>query len=106
VTFEELAEPVEYSIVERPASLGRLHEPYRPRPSTRNLLPRSCHLTATREILMDSRFSQASGSDLHRLERLQGRLKGKHSIRVNDQYRIVFIWKDGNASDVLVTDYH
>jgi len=55
---------------------------------------------------MDSRFSQASGSDLHRLERLQGRLKGKHSIRVNDQYRIVFIWKDGNASDVLVTDYH
>ena len=42
----------------------------------------------------------------NRLEALKGNLAGKHSIRVNDQYRIVFVWKDGTASNVHVTDYH
>ncbi len=41
-----------------------------------------------------------------RLEALKGNLKGKHSIRVNDKYRVVFKWKDGQASAVQVTDYH
>jgi proteic killer suppression protein len=49
--------------------------------------------------------------DLHvppnnRLEALKGALKGKHSIRVNDQFRVVFVWNDGVASGVKVTDYH
>lgn len=39
-------------------------------------------------------------------ERLRGNLKGYSSIRINDQWRIVFIWKDGNASDVKIVDYH
>ena len=42
----------------------------------------------------------------NRLEQLKGRLKGFHSIRVNDQYRIVFRWIDNHAHDASVTDYH
>ena len=42
----------------------------------------------------------------NRLEGLHGNLAGKHSIRVNDQFRIVFRWKDGNAHEVRITDYH
>lgn len=42
----------------------------------------------------------------NRLEVLGGDLKGFHSIRANDQWRIIFRWKDGNAYEVSVTDYH
>ena len=42
----------------------------------------------------------------NRLEALRGEKKGLHSIRVNDQYRIIFRWSEGNAYDVQVTDYH
>ena len=41
-----------------------------------------------------------------RLEALKGNRKGQHSIRINDQYRICFVWKDGDAFDVEITDYH
>ena len=40
------------------------------------------------------------------LEALKGDLKGFHSIRISDQYRIVFRWSPGAASDVQVIDYH
>jgi len=40
------------------------------------------------------------------LESLKGDLKGYWSVRVNDQWRIIFKWSDGNARDVEVTDYH
>ncbi|HEX9809822.1 MAG TPA: type II toxin-antitoxin system RelE/ParE family toxin [Alphaproteobacteria bacterium] len=42
----------------------------------------------------------------NRLEALKGDRSGQHSIRVNDQYRICFVWKDGNAEDVEIVDYH
>jgi len=42
----------------------------------------------------------------NRLEALKGNLKGRYSIRINDQWRIVFIWSDGGPSDVEITDYH
>jgi proteic killer suppression protein len=42
----------------------------------------------------------------NRLEALKGGRVGQHSIRVNDQYRICFRWKDGDAHDVELTDYH
>ena len=42
----------------------------------------------------------------NRLEKLSGKLKEYFSIRINKQWRIIFIWKDGNASDVQITDYH
>ena len=41
-----------------------------------------------------------------RLEALKGGRKGQHSIRVNDQWRICFEWRDGNAEQVEITDYH
>ncbi len=42
----------------------------------------------------------------NRLEALKGERKGQHSIRVNDQGRICFRWRDGAAHDVEIVDYH
>jgi len=42
----------------------------------------------------------------NRLETLKGDRKGQHSIRINDQYRICFVWRDGEVFDVEITDYH
>jgi toxin HigB-1 len=42
----------------------------------------------------------------NRLEALKGNRQGQHSIRINDQWRICFIWKDGGAEDVEIVDYH
>ena len=42
----------------------------------------------------------------NRLEALKGGLKGQHSIRVNDQWRICFRWREGHACDVEIVDYH
>ena len=42
----------------------------------------------------------------NRLEALKGDRKGQHSIRINDQWRICFRWKDTDACDVEIVDYH
>ena len=42
----------------------------------------------------------------NRLEALKGRLVGYHSIRVNDQWRIVFRWTDAGPAEVVIVDYH
>ena len=42
----------------------------------------------------------------NRLEALKSDRKGQHSIRINDQWRICFKWKTGDAYDVEITDYH
>jgi proteic killer suppression protein len=42
----------------------------------------------------------------NRLEKLTGNRQGQHSIRINDQWRIGFVWKEGNAYDVEIVDYH
>jgi len=42
----------------------------------------------------------------NRLEALRGNRKGQHSIRINDQWRICFIWRDNDAYDPEITDYH
>lgn len=42
----------------------------------------------------------------NRLEKLKGERSNQHSIRINDQWRICFIWKDGDAYDVEIVDYH
>ena len=42
----------------------------------------------------------------NRLERLVGDRRGQHSIRVNDQWRICFVWRDGGAEGVELVDYH
>lgn len=43
------------------------------------------------------------GNKLHKLEKER---QGQHAIRINDQYRVCFVWRDGNAYDVEITDYH
>lgn len=42
----------------------------------------------------------------NRLERLKGDRKGQYSVRVNDQWRICFEWRDGHAYEVEIVDYH
>jgi proteic killer suppression protein len=42
----------------------------------------------------------------NRLEALKGDRAGQHSIRINDQFRICFRWKDDGADDLEITDYH
>jgi proteic killer suppression protein len=42
----------------------------------------------------------------NRLEKLKGNRSGQHSIRINDQWRICFVWNDGDAMEVEIVDYH
>jgi proteic killer suppression protein len=42
----------------------------------------------------------------NRLELLKGRLAGRHSIRINDQWRVVFRWNQDGARDIQIVDYH
>lgn len=51
--------------------------------------------------LVDLRIPPAN-----RLEALKGGRKGQHSIRINDQWRVCFRWKDGDIHDVEIVDYH
>ena len=67
------------------------------------------HKIASRKF--DMLDSATSLNDLryppsNRLEALQGDLRGKYSIRINDKYRIVFIWTDLGPEEVEIIDYH
>ena len=42
----------------------------------------------------------------NRLEKLKGNRQGQYSIRINDRWRICFVWKNGDGYDVEITDYH
>jgi proteic killer suppression protein len=42
----------------------------------------------------------------NRLEPLRGDRKGQHSIRINDKYRICFVWKENGIENVEIVDYH
>ena len=60
---------------------------------------------------LESLHAAASLRDLsippcNRLEKLRGDLKGHHSIRINDQWRVIFRWEDDHAHDVRIVDYH
>ncbi len=72
-------------------------------------MPQDIQQVALRKLRM---INNAKGvNDLrippaNRLEKLSGDREGQHSIRINDQWRICFIWKDRDAYDVEITDYH
>ena len=53
-----------------------------------------------------SRLEDLNVPPSNRLEKLRGTLDGFHSIRVNDQWRVVFKWHDGDALEVRIVDYH
>jgi proteic killer suppression protein len=64
---------------------------------------------AKRKLIMlhaASRIDDLLVPPSNRLERLHGRLKHMHSIRVNDQWRIVFVWTGNHAREVAIVDYH
>jgi proteic killer suppression protein len=42
----------------------------------------------------------------NRLEALKGDRQGQHSIRINEQWRVCFVWKENNAHEVEIVDYH
>jgi toxin HigB-1 len=62
---------------------------------------RKLQMIAAASVLTDLKVPPGN-----RLEALKGDRKGQHSIRVNDQFRICFIWTNEGASDVEFTDYH
>jgi len=53
-----------------------------------------------------SRLEDLKVPPSNRLEKLKGELKDFHSIRVNDRWRVVFKWRDGDAEEVAIVDYH
>ena len=72
-------------------------------------LPNEVQLIGRRKLRMLN--NSVNLSDLrippaNRLEKLAGRLKDFYSIRINDQWRIIFKWNAGNASEVEIIDYH
>ena len=72
-------------------------------------LPQDIQRIAERKLIMLHR--SATLYDLrippaNRFEALKGSRKGQHSIRINDQWRICFEWRDGDAYNVEITDYH
>jgi proteic killer suppression protein len=58
---------------------------------------------STLDYATDLRDISTPGNNL---EKLKGELAGKYSIRINDQFRIIFSFDHGEASDVAITDYH
>jgi toxin HigB-1 len=72
-------------------------------------LPTGIQKVAFRKLRMLNR--SATVEDLrappgNRLEALSGNRKGQYSIRINEQWRICFVWREGNAYDVEIVDYH
>jgi toxin HigB-1 len=63
-------------------------------------------LRKLRQLNAAVRLSDLMSPPGNRLEPLRGARKGQHSIRINDQWRICFIWRDGNSFDVEIVDYH
>jgi proteic killer suppression protein len=71
-------------------------------------LPTQIHRIALRKLLVLDAAENLNDLRLppgNRLEKLKGDRVGQHSIRINDQWRICFIWQEGNAHSVEITDY-
>jgi proteic killer suppression protein len=72
-------------------------------------IPQSIHRVAMRKLWMLDAAMQLSDLKIppnNQLEALKGNRKGQHSIRINKQWRICFIWKAGQAGHVEIVDYH
>jgi proteic killer suppression protein len=70
-------------------------------PDVRRVAIRKLDMIEFAHVLQDLSVPPAN-----RLEALKGDLNGHYSIRINDQWRVIFRWQDGIAFDVTVTDYH
>ena len=70
-------------------------------PSIQQVARRKLRMLNSAYSLDDLRIPPAN-----HLEPLKGDRKGQYSIRINDQWRICFVWQDGNVHDVEILDYH
>ncbi len=80
---------------------------FRRQPSRR--LPAELQRVALRKLVMLDAAETLSDLRVppgNRLERLSGDRQDQHSIRINDRWRICFTWRDGDAYDVEIVDYH
>lgn len=71
--------------------------------------PETILKVAYRKLLMIDAANKISDLNIppgNKLEKLYGKFSGKYSIRINDQWRIIFRWEDNNAYDVEIIDYH
>jgi proteic killer suppression protein len=88
---------------------GKFAEPILQGRATPKGFPTDIAKSARRKLIMvdAATFLEALNSPPgNRLEALKGDLAGKHSIRINDQWRVVFRWTDAGAEDVEIIDYH
>jgi len=72
-------------------------------------LPNDIQSVALRKLRMISNaidVSDLRSPPANRLEKLSGDRKGQYSVRINDQWRICFAWRGGDAHDVEICDYH
>jgi len=72
-------------------------------------LPFEIQQTARRKLRMINNSQNINDLRIppgNRLEKLQGDFKTKYSIRINDQWRIIFVWEDCNCWEVEIVDYH
>lgn len=72
-------------------------------------LPENIHRVAFRKLKMLHRSITLTDLRIppgNHLESLDGDRKGQYSIRINDKWRICFVWRNGNAYDVEIVDYH
>ena len=72
-------------------------------------LPSDIQQTAVRKLLMVNRSTTLADLRVppaNRLEKLRGDRAGQYSIRINDQWRICFTWRNGDAYNVEIVDYH
>jgi len=72
-------------------------------------LPPDLQRAALRKLLMldaATTLDDLRVPPANRLEKLKGNREGQYSIRINDQWRVCFTWREGNAHDVEIVDYH
>ena len=72
-------------------------------------LPRSIQQVVRRKLRMLNNAQSLEDLKVppaNRLEALKGDRRGEHSIRINQQWRVCFRWKDGHVHDVAIVDYH
>lgn len=63
-------------------------------------------LRKLRQLDSADRLADLASPPGNHLETLSGNRVGQHSIRINDQWRICFVWRDGDAYEVEIADYH
>ena len=87
----------------RCAETGRLHHR---QPSRRFRAEERVARRKLRQLDSATELRDLAAPPGNRLEALRGDRKGQHSIRINGQWRLCYVWRDGNAHDVEIVGYH